>query len=111
MTFGRTIAEARKKAKFSLRELADHIRKEDGFPISPQYLNDLEHDRRNIPADFMLQQFAQVLDIPIEILYYYAGEIPSELRGMQVESEQVIEAYKAFRRTIQGDQKRGMYAI
>ena len=105
MTFGRAIADARKKANLSLRELAEQIKKEDGSPISPQYLNDLEHDRRNIPADFMLQQFAQILDIPIEILYYYAGEIPSELRGMQVDQGQVIEAYKAFRRTIQGDQK------
>lgn len=105
MTFGRAIADARKKANLSLRELADQIKKEDGSPISPQYLNDLEHDRRNIPADFMLQQFAQILDIPIEILYYYAGEIPSELRGMQVDQGQVIEAYKAFRRTLQGDRK------
>jgi transcriptional regulator with XRE-family HTH domain len=105
MTFGRTIADARKKANLSLRELAERIKKEDESPISPQYLNDLEHDRRNIPADFMLQQFAQILDIPIEVLYYYAGEIPTELRGMQVDQEKVIDAYKAFRRTIQGDQK------
>lgn len=105
MTFGHMIADARKKASLSLRELADQIKKEDGSTISPQYLNDLEHDRRNIPADFMLQQFAQILDIPIEILYYFAGEIPTELRGMQVDQGQVIEAYKAFRRTIQGDQK------
>jgi transcriptional regulator with XRE-family HTH domain len=104
MTFGRTIADARKKANLSLRELAERIKKEDGSPISPQYLNDLEHDRRNIPADSLLQQFSQVLDIPIEILYYYAGEIPSELRGMQVDQAQVIEAYKAFRRKLQGGQ-------
>lgn len=102
MTFGRAIADARKKTNLSLRELAEQIKKEDGSPISPQYLNDLEHDRRNVPADFLLQQFAQVLNIPIEILYYYAGEIPSELRGMQVDQIQVIEAYKAFRRKLQG---------
>ncbi len=102
MTFGRTIADARKKANLSLRELAEQIKKEDSSPISPQYLNDLEHDRRNIPADFLLQQFAQILDIPIEVLYYHAGEIPSELRGMQVDQAQVIEAYKAFRRKLQG---------
>ena|SRR5437764_5365048 len=104
MTFGRVIADARKTANLSLRELAAKIKKADGFPISPQYLNDLEHDRRNPPSDFLLQQFAQVLDVPIEILYYHAGEIPSELRGMQVGRDQVIEAYKAFRRKLQGEQ-------
>ncbi len=45
MTFGRTIADARKKANLSLRELADQIKKEDGSPISPQYLNDIEHQK------------------------------------------------------------------
>ncbi len=105
MTFGRVIADARKNANLSLRELAAKIKKEDGSPISPQYLNDLEHDRRNHPSDFLLQQFAQVLDIPIEVLYYHAGEIPAELRGMQVDRDQVIEAYKAFRRKLQGGQQ------
>ncbi len=105
MTFGHIIADARKKANLSLRELAAKIKKEDGTPISPQYLNDLEHDRRNPPSDFFLQQFAQMLDIPIEVLYYHAGEIPAELRDMQVDRDQVIEAYKAFRRKLQGDQQ------
>jgi transcriptional regulator with XRE-family HTH domain len=102
MAFGQILADARKKAKLSLRELAAKIKKEDGTSISPQYLNDLEHDRRNPPSDFFLQQFAQVLDIPIDVLYYHADEIPPELRGMHLDSEQISEAYKAFRRKLQG---------
>lgn len=102
MTFGQILADARKRANLSLRELAAKIKKEDGTSISPQYLNDLEHDRRNPPSDFLLQQFAQVLGIPIDDLYYYADKFPPELRGKQLDHEQITEGFKAFRRTLQG---------
>ena len=42
MTFGQTIARARKDLGVSQRELALKVVKEDGAPISPQYLNDIE---------------------------------------------------------------------
>jgi transcriptional regulator with XRE-family HTH domain len=102
MAFGQIISDARKKAKLSLRELAAKIKKEDGTTISPQYLNDLEHDRRNPPSDYLLQQFAQALDIPIDDLYYYADKFPPELRRMQLDHEQITEGFKAFRRNPQG---------
>ena len=59
MTFGETIARARKDLGVSQRELAMRIVKEDGAPISPQYLNDIERDRRNPPGDHLLEQLAQ----------------------------------------------------
>ena len=54
MTFGETIAGARKDLGVSQRELAMRIVKEDGAPISPQYLNDIERNRRNPPGDHLL---------------------------------------------------------
>ena len=45
-TFGKAIADARKALKISQKELAYKILKEDGEPITPQYLNDIERDRR-----------------------------------------------------------------
>jgi len=104
MTFGRLIADARKRANLSLKELSAMIKKEDGEPISPQYLNDIEHDRRNPPADFLLQQFAAVLDIPIEVLYYHTGELPTDLRGISADNERIKEAYRAFRRKLEGNE-------
>ncbi|MBS0325433.1 MAG: hypothetical protein JSS46_02670 [Proteobacteria bacterium] len=42
VTFGRYIADARKKLQMSQKELASQIlREEDDEPISPQYLNDV----------------------------------------------------------------------
>lgn len=99
-TFGQTIAEARKHASLSQKELAARIKKEDGQPISPQYLNDLERDRRGGPSDFLMRQFAEVLGLDLDLLYHRAGEIPIDLRGTQPDDTKVIEAYKAFRRNL-----------
>jgi transcriptional regulator with XRE-family HTH domain len=100
MPFGRLIAEARKKANLSQKELANLIKKEDGQPISPQYLNDIERDRRNPPSAFLIEQFAKVLQIEKDLLYFYAGELPADIKDVPADNEKVIEAYRAFRRTL-----------
>ncbi|HYW46720.1 MAG TPA: helix-turn-helix transcriptional regulator [Bryobacteraceae bacterium] len=58
-TFGTIIAEARRAVGMSQKELAGKIKKEDGLPISAQYLNDIEHDRRNPPSEFLIAQIAE----------------------------------------------------
>ncbi len=59
MTFGQTIAAARKELGISQRELASRVVKEDGVPISAQYLNDIKRERRNPPGEHLLGQFAK----------------------------------------------------
>lgn len=100
MSFGRVLADARKKASLSQKELAAKIKKEDGQPISAQYLNDIEHDRRNPPSGHLLEQFAQELGTPVEYLYYWAGELPADLKGREADQQQVVAAYRAFRREL-----------
>jgi transcriptional regulator with XRE-family HTH domain len=100
MSFGKVLAEARKKADLSQKELAGKIKKEDGQPISAQYLNDIEHDRRNPPSGHMLEQFARELDTPVEYFYYWAGELPADLQGRDADQEQVVAAYRAFRKEL-----------
>ncbi len=52
MTFGLAIAKARKAKGLSQKELAALVVKdEEGGAISPQYLNDIEHDRRSPTLD------------------------------------------------------------
>jgi len=53
-TFGTIIAEARRPKGLSQRELAAKVKKEDGQAISAQYLNDIEHDRRNPPNEYLI---------------------------------------------------------
>jgi transcriptional regulator with XRE-family HTH domain len=100
MTFGEKIADARKKANLSQKELANLIKKEDGEAISPQYLNDIEHDRRNPPSAFLIDQFGKTLKIPKEVLYYLAGEIPADLKNVEADDKKVVDAYKAFRKAL-----------
>ncbi len=100
MTVGQAISEARKRKQLSQKELSAMIKKEGGAPISPQYLNDIERDRRNPPGEHLLSQFAKALDIPEEYLYFLANEIPPKYRESGRSSPmQVLEAFQAFERS------------
>lgn len=102
MNFGTIISEARKKVGLSQKDLAARIKKEDGVSISAQYLNDIEHARRNPPSEFLIIQFAKELQVSKEYLCVAAGTFPSELhqRLTRAKPEAVDAAFQAFRRTI-----------
>lgn len=77
------------------------IIKEDGQPISPQYLNDIEHDRRQPDSPHLIEQFATHLNIKAELLYFEAGKLAQDaLRP--ADEKTIVEAYKAFRKVMQG---------
>ena len=99
VTFGRYIADARKKLQMSQKELASQIlREEDDEPISPQYLNDIERDRRNPSSDHLIRQFAKVLKIDADYLSYLAGKLPEEIRRKNLSEDAVKAAFLAFRK-------------
>lgn len=97
-TFGGAISQARKKLAWSQKELASKIFREDEEPISPQYLNDIEHDRRNPSSDRMVQQFAEVLGIDTDWLYYLAGKFPTDVRRRNLSEKEVTRLMVAFRK-------------
>lgn len=97
-TFGRAISNGRKAKGWSLKDVASRIRREDGQTISPQYLNDIEHDRRSPSSDHMVQQFAEVLEINRDWLYYLAGRFPEDVRRQQLSESEVAERMVAFRK-------------
>ena len=99
-TFGRAISNARKEKGWALKDLASQIRREDGQTISPQYLNDIEHDRRRPSSDHMVQQFASVLEINCDWLYYLAGRFPKDVRKRQLSETEVARRMVAFRKDI-----------
>lgn len=100
LSFGRILTDARRQVGLSQRELASRILKEDGEPISPQYLNDLERDRRNPPSRHLLKQFAATLNLPEEYLDFVAGQLPEDLRNGSYAPDQIQAAFHAFRRTL-----------
>ena len=100
MTFGQIIADARKKSGISQKDFAERIKKEDGQAISPQYLNDIERDRRNPPSEHMIAQFAKELGLSKNHLIAAAGALPAELKQMVSDSDPdaVEKAFQAFRK-------------
>ena len=106
-TFGTYISQMRKQQGISQKVLAEMIQREEGGTISPQYLNDIEHDRRGPPAPDFVAQLAEVLEVPIEVLQYYAGRLPAEAQRERQDPshDRIVAAYRAFRREL--DKKRG----
>ncbi len=76
MTFGQTVHKARKEGGYKLGQVAALIAKEDGEPITHQYLSDIENDRRT-PSDHVIEQLATILNIPVVDLYLKAKRFPS----------------------------------
>jgi transcriptional regulator with XRE-family HTH domain len=100
-TFGTIISEARRGLGMSQKDLAAAVKKEDGQPISAQYLNDIEHDRRNPPSELLIAQIATVLKLDKDVLCLVGGTIPQDLKKMATtQPEKVEEAFKVFRRTV-----------
>jgi transcriptional regulator with XRE-family HTH domain len=106
MTFGQTVAAERRRRGLSQKDLAALVVKEDGTPISPQYLNDIERDRRNPPSDFLIEKIAQVLELPVEHLFFLAGQFPPQDRDGRWPKEDVQRAFVAFRRELKGETPR-----
>jgi transcriptional regulator with XRE-family HTH domain len=88
----------------SQKELAALIRKEDGEPITPQYLNDIEHDRRSPSSDHLVKQFAKVLGVETTVLYSAIGMLTEEDRKLvkKASPEKISSAYVAFRKKLEG---------
>ena len=99
-SFGRAISSARKDLGLSQKDLAFKIRKEDGEAITPQYLNDIEHDRRSPSSDHLVKQFSTVLKIKAEILYWLAGRMPSDMTKRKATPEQIESGFMAFRKAM-----------
>lgn len=102
-SFGEIVAEARKKAGISQKELAGRVIR-DGKPLSPQYLNDIERDRRNPPSEPIILLMAKELGLSPDYLVLAAGSVPADLedRMRAATPESVDAAFRAFRKTLKG---------
>jgi transcriptional regulator with XRE-family HTH domain len=98
-TLGKVISEARKLKEMNQKELAAAIVREDGEAISPQYLNDIEHDRR-VPSADITQQIAAVLGQHPDYLLYLARRWPEDLPESASNPEKFEKAMMAFRQAL-----------
>jgi transcriptional regulator with XRE-family HTH domain len=98
-TLGQFLIERRKAQGLSQKEFAGLIKNRDGKSISATYLNYLEHDRGK-PPDYLLDQFARVLEVERDVLYFWAQRMPPDIRPGEANEVQVTAAYRAFRREL-----------
>lgn len=98
-TLGKVISDARKAKDMNQKELASAVVREDGVPISPQYLNDIEHDRR-VPSADIAQQLASVLGLHPDYLLYLARRWPEDLPESASNPERFEKAMMAFRKEL-----------
>jgi transcriptional regulator with XRE-family HTH domain len=95
---GDIINQARRARRWSLRQLAEKIKKEDGTSISPQYLNDIELNRRN-PSLHVLSELAHALGLDRDQLLRIAGEAETAVReyfdGYPEQEEAVMQLFRA----------------
>ncbi|MDO8615898.1 MAG: helix-turn-helix transcriptional regulator [Dehalococcoidia bacterium] len=97
MSLGRVIRERRKELGMSQKQLAEKLLKEDGEPISPQYLNDIELERRAAP-EYILDQLSRILRLPRDHLYLLAGQFPPDVRPKTYDAPRFQRAFQAFRK-------------
>lgn len=98
-SLGQLIAQARKRRGFSQKELASRIQREDGKPISPQYLNDIERDRRT-PGEHVLVELAGELglDSNLDWMHYLIGKWPDDLKELSMDADTFARRMRVFRR-------------
>ncbi len=48
----------------------------------------------------MIEQLGTILDVPADILYFYAERMPSDLKRFDVPEKQILAAFEAFRREV-----------
>ena len=104
-TFGEVLAAARKWRGLTLKAVAARVLKDDGKPMSQAYLNDIELGHKGPPADAMLRQLARILGVEIEVLRFYANRVYEKPKGADPAPDQIVAAYRAFRREL--DKKQG----
>ena len=100
-TLGELLAERRKELGISQKEMAALIKNRDGKPITSAYLNYLEHDRGE-PPGYLLDQFAEILRMERDVLYFWTRRMPPDIEPGAASPEKVTEAYRAFRLALKG---------
>jgi transcriptional regulator with XRE-family HTH domain len=97
-TLGEQIAADRKGQGMTQKDLAAQVLKEDGEAISPQFLNDIERDRRK-PSHQVLARIAEVLKKNVDEYHLLAGQLPPDLLRGSAEPDRLKEVMRAFRKT------------
>jgi len=96
-TLGQVIREGRVTKKMTQRQLAEKIKKENGNSITPQYINDIEFDRRT-PSEIITREIAKPLDLDPDFLVLLAGAVPQHILKSGITEQQAKQVVSLFRK-------------
>lgn len=82
MTFGQYVKQMRRQAGLTLREMTALMLKEDGTPISNQYLSDVELGRRDPLSNHLIEELVRALksrvpEVSADIFYFKGWKNPT----------------------------------
>jgi transcriptional regulator with XRE-family HTH domain len=103
VSLGKFINEERRKRGWSLKELGEKLKSTRGTGgVSPQFLNDVEKDRR-VPSDELLAQLAKILDVDEAFLRSKAEkslpDVQAYLSGRPDASQDVGRVFRRAKET------------
>lgn len=96
--FGAEIARLRKREGYTIREFARKVLKEDGEPMSPSYLCDIEQGRKK-PASEVIRRMAEILKADFDDLMNLAQRTPPDIKEYLQETPQLGRLLRKARET------------
>ena len=94
--FGEALRERRQRLGLTLYELARRIHKENGEPVTPQYVSYLEHGQRMPSTDHLMSQLAAATGLDRAWLYYLSGRYPPETLDPALQEADFRHRFGAF---------------
>lgn len=95
MTLSEHIKIIRTNADINQKDMAELL------GISPQYLNDLEHDRRQ-PSDEVMRRYSGELKVNYDYMYFLIGKLPPDIatQTSMCSEADVLKALNQMRSTL-----------
>lgn len=101
-SFGALVRAAREVLRLPHSEIARQIVKTDQQAISIGYLRAIELGKR-FPSPVLIPQFARVLQLPEDVLYYSLGRLPADMCALPATVGKIQEAFQAMRTSLRSD--------
>ena len=103
---GKLITSRRKQLGLQQKQLAARLKNRYETALSATYLNYIESGR-GLPPDYLLEQIAASLELPAEVLYFWARRMPPDVVPTEyIDADYIIGAFRLFRTALKRDSGR-----
>jgi transcriptional regulator with XRE-family HTH domain len=79
-----------------LYDVADKVIKENGVPVTVQYISDIELGKRNPKNAYIIKALADALSLDEDWLFYLTGQFPIQYHPFSMRETDFKRGMKAF---------------